>query len=236
MNNPTLGVLAQYVLFEKHGLVKFPAYLSYEEAATLPCAASTAWYALHEDTTNPVGPHQTVLALGTGGVSIFALQFAIAAGAKVIITSSSDEKLAKARALGATGLVNYKKTPEWDKEVLKLTDGKGANQVVEVGGITTLPLSFNALAFGGQVHSVGMVAGDSQNPKFNIALATLFKGATLRGVMVGSRQTLEVVTKVLDAHQIKPVVDKVFPFEQALDALKYLESGSHFGKVVIQVE
>jgi NADPH:quinone reductase-like Zn-dependent oxidoreductase len=221
------GVLREYAAFHEDALVRIPEHLSYEEAATLPCAAVTAWNALVHSGGLKAG--ETVLALGTGGVSIFALQIARMHGARVIITSSSDEKLARARELGAGETVNYQKTPEWDKEVAVLTGRAGVDHVVEVGGAGTLAKSLNAARVGGHVALIGVLAsGGSFNP-----ISVLMKGVRLQGVFVGSRQMFEEMNRAIEANHLKPVIDRTFAFEEAGDALRYMESGSHFGKIVI---
>jgi NADPH:quinone reductase-like Zn-dependent oxidoreductase len=225
------GVLTEYKLFDEQGLVHLPAHLSFEEAATLPCAAVTAWHALFHS-AKPVKPGDVVLTLGTGGVSVFAIQFAHAAGARVIATSSSDDKLKRAKALGATDGVNYKQTPQWDEAVMQLTDGTGVGHVVDVGGPGTLPLSLNSVKRGGIVHVIGLLAGAGGqiNP-----LVLIPKSASLNGLSVGSREMFEVMNRAIEVHRIKPAIDRVFPFEQAKAAYEHLKSGSHFGKVVIRI-
>ena len=222
------GVLAEYKLFDARGLVHIPAHLSYEQAATLPCAAVTAWNALFG--LQPVGPGQTVLVLGTGGVSIFALQFAHAAGARVIATSSSDEKLARALSLGASDGVNYKTDPEWQHAVRKLTDGRGVDHVVEVGGPGTIQRSVGATRNGGVVTLIGVLTRGTLDP-----LAVFGAGATIRPIYVGSRQMFEAMNRAIALHKIEPVIDRVFAFEEAREAYKYLKSAAHVGKVVVRI-
>jgi NADPH:quinone reductase-like Zn-dependent oxidoreductase len=223
------GMLAEAVTLPEHALVALPAHLSYEEAACLPCAAVTVWQALF--TRGRLQPGATVLALGTGGVSVFALQLAVAAGARVVITSSSDEKLARARDLGAWGTVNYKTTPDWDKEVWRLTEKHGADHVVEVGGPGTLEKSIASVAAGGQIALIGVLTG------FGPPTAPLFplmaRNARLDGIYVGSRADFEALNAFLAEHRIAPVIDRVFPFAEAREAFRHLESGAHFGKVVV---
>ena len=221
------GVLAEYVLFEEEGLVHLPEHLSFEEGACLPCAGVTAWNAL--TALRPVGPEQTVLLLGTGGVSIFALQFAHAAGARVIVTSSSDEKLARAKELGAAEGVNYRTHPDWEKEVWALTGKRGVDHVVEVGGAGTLPKSIAATRVGGAVHLIGVLTGGQIDP-----LPIMQKAMDLRGVFVGSREMFEAMNRAVAFHRIQPVIDRVFPFEEAQAAYRHLESQAHLGKVVIR--
>ena len=220
------GVLAEYRVFHQSGLVHIPAHLSFEEAATLPCAAVTAWNALFG--LQSLKPGQTVLTLGTGGVSMFALQFAVASGARVIATSSSDEKLARARALGASETINYRQTPDWEAEVRKLTDGRGVDTVVEVGGPGTLARSIASTARDGSVQMIGVLSMAEIDP-----LPILTGGVVVRGLMVGSREMFEAMNRAIDTHQIKPVIDRTFAFEDAADAYRHLQSAQHFGKVVI---
>lgn len=222
------GVLAEYVAFDQEGLVEVPAHLSYEEAATLPCAGVTAWNALVVE--GPLRAGQTVLLLGTGGVSVFALQFAKQAGARVILTSSSDEKLRKAREHGADETINYKTTPEWDERVLELTGGRGVDDVVELGGAETLARSLRSVGHGGSVKIVGVINGT--NGEIDIT-SILSKRARVQGISVGSRESFEEMNRAIVQGKLRPVIDRVFPFAEAKQALAYLESGAHFGKVCI---
>ncbi len=224
------GVLTQFQVFDQEGLLHLPEHLSYEEGATLPCAALTAWNALAP--TGHVQAGDTVLLLGTGGVSIFGLQFAKLHGARVIITSSSDEKLARAKALGADETINYKTTPEWDKEVLRLTGGKGVDIVLEVGGGETFPRSMNSVRAAGQIAVIGVLTGMAGNiPLGMIGLQTL----SVHGIFVGSVAMFEAMNRAIAANQLRPAIDRVFPFEQSADALRYMQSGQHFGKIVISL-
>lgn len=225
------GMLAEEVILDEDALVKLPAGMSFVDAATLPCAGVTAWNAIFESSNN-IRPGDTVLLLGTGGVSILGLQLARAAGLKVVITSSSDEKLQRARELGAHHTINYRSIPEWQEEVLRATHGVGAHVVLEVGGKGTVNRSVASTAMGGSVAIIGGVSGfgGEVNP------ATLLAGAKrMVGIYVGSRAMLEKVMRFADTSGIQPVVDRVFTFEQAKEAYRYMESGSHFGKVVIAV-
>lgn len=223
------GMLAEYVVLHENGVVPIPAYLSYQEAATLPCAAVTAWQGLI--TQGNIQAGNTVLALGTGGVSIFALQFALVSGARVIITSSSDAKLARAQQLGATELINYQTTPDWDQRVLELTDGIGVDHVVEVGGAGTLEKSLRAVRTGGTVSLIGVLTGGgTADPSM-----VLRKSIRLQGIYVGSRAMFEAMNRAMTVHTIRPVIDRVFPFEETRAALKYMESAAHFGKIVITI-
>lgn len=221
------GMLAEYVVLEDEGLVKIPGHLSMEEAATLPCAALTAWHALVEHGHLIAG--QTVLVQGTGGVSIFALQFARIMGAQVIATSSSDDKLERAKRLGATHGINYKRTPDWDKAALELTGGRGVDQVVEVGGAGTFMRSLSAIRVCGKISLIGVLAGDATvNP-----MLMLGKRANVQGISVGSTQMFEAMNRAIAAAGLRPVVDKIFGFEDAPAAYRHLQSAAHFGKVVI---
>jgi NADPH:quinone reductase-like Zn-dependent oxidoreductase len=220
------GVLAELVICEEHFAVRIPDYLSYREAACLPCAGVTAWNALFG--SRPVHAGQTVLTLGTGGVSTLAIQYAHAAGARVIATSSSDEKLKLARQLGASDTVNYKSAPEWHEEVLRLTDNRGVDHVVEVGGGGTIERSIASTAVGGQVHMIGVLSDGALAPR------ALIPWKTLRGIMVGSSADHEEMTRMLEVHQIRPLIEKVFSFDEVAQAYEYLESAGHTGKIVIE--
>ena len=223
------GMLAEFVVLGEDGVVPVPAHLSFAEAATLPCAGVTAWHALVE--RGHVAADETVLLLGTGGVSLFALQIAKLHGARTIITSGSDEKLARARSLGADATINYRTTPDWDEEVFRLTQKTGVDHVVEVGGTGTFAKSLRSLAVNGQVHVVGGVSGFTSDVPLREILGKL---ATINGIFVGSRLMFESLNRALARHEIKPVVDRVFPFAHAAAAAyRYLQSGAHFGKVVI---
>jgi NADPH:quinone reductase-like Zn-dependent oxidoreductase len=224
------GMLAEYVTLDEEGVVHFPPHLTFEEAATLPCAGATAWNALTIAGRVRVG--DTVLVQGSGGVSVFALQFARLLGARVIATSSSDDKLQRMRELGAFAGINYKSTPRWDEEVQRLTAGAGVNHVVEVGGAGTLEKSFNATAIGGTISLIGVLAGleGTINP-----LPVLLKGLRLLGMSVGPRRVFEEMNRAIEQHALRPVIGRVFPFEQAREALHFLESGSHFGKIVVRI-
>lgn len=222
------GMLSEYVVLSEHGLIKIPAHLSFEEAATLPCAAVTAWNALYG--LKPLKPGQTVLVLGTGGVSIFALQFAHAAGARVIATSSSDAKLERTRALGAAGTINYHTHEDWNGPVREMTAGRGVDNVVEIGGGGTLMRSIFSAKLGGIVSLIGVLTHGEINP-----LPILGGGVIVRGVFVGSRQMFEDMNQAIELHKIRPVIDRVFPFADAPAAYRHLEAASHVGKVVISI-
>ena len=223
------GMLAEQVVFHEQGWVKLPEHLSFEEGATLPCAAVTAWHAVVEC---GIDPGDTVLTQGTGGVSLFAVQFARAAGARVLITSSSDEKLKRARELGAHEGINYRTTPDWDKRVRELTNRRGVDQVVELGGANTLPQSLRAVRTGGRINLIGVLAG--ADGQFN-PLPILMKGVRMQGIYVGSRAMFEAMNRAISLHGLRPVIDRVFDFADAPAALKHMESGAHFGKIVIRV-
>jgi NADPH:quinone reductase-like Zn-dependent oxidoreductase len=231
LGSPLDGMLAEYVVLPETGVTAIPASLSFEEAATLPCAGVTVWHGLMI-AGRPLRAGETVLCLGTGGVSILALQIAKAAGARVIITSSSDEKLARAKAVGADATVNYKTHPEWDKEVLSLTGGAGVDVVVEVGGVGTLGRSYNSVGTGGKVALIGVL---TREPGDLSPHGLMWKAASLHGVFVGSRAMFEQLNRAVDANGIKPVIDKVFAFDQAAEAYAYQAAGKHFGKIVISV-
>jgi NADPH:quinone reductase-like Zn-dependent oxidoreductase len=223
------GMLSQYVTLSENGLVSIPKHLSYEEAATLPCAGVTAWNALV--TRGHTKPGEFVLLQGTGGVSIIGLQLATAMGAKGVITSSSDEKLARARALGAVATINYKTTPDWDKAVIEASGG-GVQQVLEVGGKQTLGKALASIAPGGHVALIGgLTEFGGEIP----AGALMGRNATVSGIYVGSRADFEALNAFLEKHRFKPAIDKVFEFEDAPAAYEYMDSGSLFGKVVIRL-
>ncbi|HEY2821159.1 MAG TPA: NAD(P)-dependent alcohol dehydrogenase [Candidatus Acidoferrum sp.] len=231
MGGSTNGMLSELVALHEDGVVLLPDGYSFEEGATLPCAAVTAWHALMA-TRNPIKPGQTVLCLGTGGVSIFALQFAKAAGARVIITSSSDDKLAHAKKLGTDEGINYKDIPDWEKKVAELTNKRGVDHIVEVGGPGTLAKSYKAVAPEGQIALIGVVAGNKgdTNP-----LTMMMKGANLQGIYVGTTKMFEDMNRAITQSKIKPVIDRVFPFNDAADAYRHLPSGNHLGKLVITI-
>lgn len=223
------GMLAEYVVLHEDGVVRVPEHLTDEEAASLPCAAVTAWNALF--TSGGLKAGDIVLIQGTGGVSIFALQFALLAGARVIATSSSDEKLERVLQLGASDGINYKQTPDWSKKVRELTAGDGVDYVVEVGGAGTLTESLRAVRYGGQISLIGVLTGGSA--EINTA-SILMKNVKVQGIYVGSREMFEAMNSAIALHKLHPVCDRVFPFHEAPEALKYMETGSHFGKICIR--
>ncbi|MGO9424492.1 MAG: zinc-dependent alcohol dehydrogenase family protein [Steroidobacteraceae bacterium] len=225
---PADGVLAEYAVFDEQDAVAVPAHLSVEAAAALPCAAVTAWRALVE--LGRVAPGETVLLIGTGGVSIFALQFARLAGARVLITSSSDGKLERARSLGADGCINYRTSPDWEREVMKLTDGRGVDHVLEVGGSGTLSRSIASVAVGGRIALIGVLTGVGA-PGSPYGL--LGRQASIHGIFVGSRGHFERMNAAIAVNRLEPIVDRIFRFDEAAAAYRYLESGAHFGKVVL---
>ncbi len=223
------GVLAQQIVLHQDGVTPVPEHLSDEEAATLPCAAVTAWNALMVQ--GNLKPGNTVLVQGTGGVSLFALQFSLLAGARVIVLSSSDEKLERVRRLGAQETINYKRTPDWEKDVIERTDGKGADHIIDVGGSDTLPRSLKAVRKQGQIVLVGILSGISTEI---VIPQILVRQVRLRGVYVGSRRMFEEMNVAISLHKLKPVVDRVFPFGEAVDALRYMKKGGYFGKIGIR--
>ena len=224
------GCLREFGVFAETGLICIPDHFSYEEAATLPCAAVTAYNALY--CSGSLKSDDTVLLQGTGGVSIFALQMASVLGCRTIITSSSDEKLERAKELGASETINYRTSEDWDKKVLELTEKRGVDHIVEVGGSGTMQKSVNAVRVGGHIAVIGVLAGKGDfNPT-----SLLMKSARLQGIYVGSRQMFEDMNRVFNQHvHLKPVIDKTFEFGGVKDALSYMESGSHFGKIVVKI-
>jgi NADPH:quinone reductase-like Zn-dependent oxidoreductase len=230
LGGPLDGMLTEYAVLAEDGVVHVPAHLTDEEAATLPCAGVTAWSALVTD--GEIEPGDTVLVQGTGGVSLFALQFAKLAGARVIITSSSDAKLERAQKLGASAGINYTSTPNWEKRVRELTDGNGVDHVVEVGGAGTFVKSLNAVRIGGHIAVIGVLSGTSTSLDL---IPILMQKLRVGGIMVGSRETFETMNRAISLHQLRPVVDRVFSMSEAKDAFRYMESGSHFGKICIRM-
>ena len=226
---PIPGAGRELAAFHQDGLSKVPDFLSDQQVATLPCAALTAWRALFEDAR--LQPGETVLLQGTGGVSIFGLQFARAAGLRTIITSSSDEKLERAKALGADHRLNYKQIPEWGAAARDLTGGRGVEFVMEVGGAGTLTQSLRAIALGGHIAIIGVLGGAAEPLQIGSMIGT---GAKLQGVMVGSRAMFEAMCRAIEAHRIEPVVDKVYPFTEAVAALEAMRAGEHFGKIALE--
>ena len=224
------GMLSEVVVAHQDSLVRVPDHLTFEEAATLPCAGVTAYRALFVDGQLKSG--EFVLLEGTGGVSTFGLQFAAAAGARPIITSSSDEKLQQARKLGAFGTVNYRTNTEWQREVRKLTGNAGVDHVLEVGGRDTLPKAIEALGFEGRIAMIGGLSGFASDVP---AGRLMTSGASVTGVYVGSRADFEAMNRFIAQHKIRPVVDRVFPFEEAPKAYDFMDNGSYMGKIVIKL-
>jgi NADPH:quinone reductase-like Zn-dependent oxidoreductase len=225
------GMLSEVILTHQDGLVVIPEHLSYEEAATLPCAALTAWVGLFK--RGRLQPDQFVLLEGTGGVSVFGLVFSQAAGARAIITSSSDEKLRRAKALGAFGTTNYRSNPDWQQDVRELTGGHGVDQVLDVGGRGTLGKALEALAYGGHIALIGGLAGyGSDIPTDSL----MWINATASGVYVGSREDFEAMNAFIGKHRIRPLIDRVFAFEDAAEAFETLRSGGFMGKIVIRLQ
>jgi NADPH:quinone reductase-like Zn-dependent oxidoreductase len=222
------GVLQEKMLLSEQGVTPIPAGYSDEEAATLPCAALTAWRGLV--IMGQVKSGDVVVLQGTGGVSIFALQFAKAAGATVIITSSSDEKLQRAKELGADYLINYRSTPDWAKEVRRITSNRGADHVVEVGGAGTFEQSLRAIRIGGKIAVIGVLGGWVKDLNVASIFAT---NAVINGITVGSREHFESMTRAIEANGIKPVIDQRFPLAEARAAFESMKAGSHFGKIVV---
>lgn len=222
------GMLAEQVVLPENGLVAIPSHLSFEEAATLPCAALTAWQALV--TLGQLAAGQTVLLLGTGGVSTFGLLFAKMSGARVIITSSSDAKLEQAKRLGADEGINYRSTPNWAQEVRRLTDGAGVDHVLEIGGQETFAQSLKSLATNGRLSIIGGVSGFTGDLSF---IEVLGRMATLQGIFVGSREMFRAMNQAISLHRVRPPIDRVFRFEEAPEAYRHLARGRHFGKIVI---
>ncbi|HZF14414.1 MAG TPA: NAD(P)-dependent alcohol dehydrogenase [Steroidobacteraceae bacterium] len=224
------GMLTEYVTLNEAGLVKIPANLSFEEAATLPCAGVTAWNGLVTRGHTQAGDY--VLLEGTGGVSMFGLQFAAALGAKPIITSSSDTKLERAKALGAVGLINYKKNPDWEKSVMELTGGAGAQHILDVGGKDTLPHALASLGSGGNLALIGGLGGFGGDiPSF----ALMGRNASAFGIYVGSVENFEAMNAFIEKHKMKPVIDRTFDYQDAKGAFDLMRSGDFVGKIVIRI-
>ncbi|MGO1119810.1 zinc-dependent alcohol dehydrogenase family protein [Rhodovibrionaceae bacterium A322] len=222
------GVLAEEVIFNSDAVVPVPDHMSYEEAATLPCAALTAWNCLVEQGGMKAGT--TVLLIGTGGVSIFGLQLAAMMGAQAIVISSSNEKLARAKEMGAWQGINYRENPEWQEKVKELTGGLGVDVVLETGGGGTLERSIEAVKVGGTISLIGILTGGTINPTL-----VMRKSIKLQGVYVGHRQMFLEMNKALSAHQLRPVIDQTFSFDQARDAFHAMRAAGHFGKLVVTI-
>lgn len=223
------GVLREFAVFDQEGLVRIPEHLTYEEAATLPCAALTAWNALMVSAR--IKPGDVVLTLGTGGVSVFAVQFAKMAGASVISTSGSDNKIAKLRELGSDDTINYRTREDWDTAVLENVGKTGVDTVVEVGGSGTLPRSINAVRIGGNIAMIGALTGAASfNPT-----SVFMKAIRVQGIFVGSRRMFEDMNRAIEVNRLRPVIDRVFEFTEVREALRHMKSGSHFGKNVVRI-
>jgi NADPH:quinone reductase-like Zn-dependent oxidoreductase len=223
------GMLTEYVRLDQQGIVHAPSHLTDEEAASLPCAGLTSWHSLVTESRLEAG--DTVLIQGTGGVSLFGLQFSAMFGARTIVTSSSDAKLERAKSLGATHTINYVKTPVWHPEVRALNGGRGVDHVIEVGGPDSFLQSLQAIRIGGQINMVGYI-GSKQgaiNP-----LEILYHRATVRGIPVGSRESFEAMNRAIEANNMRPVIDKVFPWTDAVAAIRYMQEGKHFGKIILK--
>jgi len=225
---PLSGVLQEYIVVPAEDAVSVPEHLTDAEAATLPIAALTAWSTLQEA---DVKTGDTVLVQGTGGVSLFALQFAKLAGARVIALSSSDEKLERAKQLGADVGINYRTTPDWEGPLREATGGHGVDIVVETAG-ATLHKSLASLAFGGFVGVIGFVAGYKAEIPIRALIGPMVK---VQGIAVGSRARFEAMNRAIGQHGLRPVIDSTFPLERGADAFRHLQSGQHFGKVVVSV-
>ncbi|GMV59490.1 MAG: NADPH:quinone oxidoreductase [Betaproteobacteria bacterium] len=229
LGGPIDGAMADYMCLSEQGVVKAPAHLSDEEAATLPCAALTAWSALV--TYESLHPGSRVLVQGTGGVALFALQFAKLIGAHVTVISSRDEKLARAKQLGADAGINYTTTPEWSKPARELTGGRGFDHIVELGGEKTLPQSLRAIRPGGTISMIGVLSGSALSAPLGLVVT---RQVRLQGITVGHRDGFEAMMRAIEQHRVRPVIDRAFAFEQLKEALAYLKSGGHFGKICIR--
>lgn len=222
------GILSEYAVFSEDGLIRYPDHLSFAEAATLPCAALTAWHALVTEGRLRAG--DTVLVQGTGGVSLFALQFARLHGARVLVTSSSDDKLKRALELGASDGCNYKTNPDWDKWARQKTGEVGVDHVVEVGGAGTVARSFKAVRAAGRISLIGVLSGGGGD----IGLyPVLMRNLTVQGIFVGSREMFEAMNRAVALSRLRPVIDRTFGFEEVREALRHMESAGHFGKICI---
>jgi NADPH:quinone reductase-like Zn-dependent oxidoreductase len=228
------GAGRELALLSEHAVSRVPDYLTDHEVSTLACAALTAWRALFVDAR--LEPGDTVVLQGTGGVSIFGLQFAHAAGYRTIVTSSSDEKLARAKALGATELVNYRTTPDWHRVVREMTGGRGAEFIMEVGGAATLEQSLECIGMGGHIAVVGILSDKSAPAPTLSSLAMVDSSAKVQGLLVGSREMFEAMCRGMTLHQIRPVIDRVLPWTQAAHAIDEMAGGSHFGKIVLSFD
>jgi len=229
LGGPVDGTMAEYMVLPEEGVSKVPAHLSDEQAASLPCAALTAWSAIV--THDNLGPGSRVLVQGTGGVALFALQFAKLRGAQVTVISSSDEKIARAKKLGADAAINYRATPEWYKATRELTAGRGYDHILELGGEKTLPQSLRCIRPGGTLSMIGVLSGGLLSAPLGLVVT---RQVRLQGITVGNRDGFEAMLRAIEQHQLQPVTDKVFQFEQLKEAMAYLKSGAHFGKICIR--
>jgi NADPH:quinone reductase-like Zn-dependent oxidoreductase len=229
LGGPLDGTMAEYMVLPEEGVVQVPTHLTDEQAASLPCAALTAWSALV--TYDNLGPGSRVLVQGTGGVALFALQFAKLRGAHVTVISSSDEKIAKAKALGADAAINYVKTPEWYKATRDITAGRGYDHIVELGGEKTLPQSLRCIRPGGTLSMIGVLSGGMLSAPLGLVVT---RQVRLQGITVGHRDGFEAMARAIGQHKLQPVTDKLFAFEQLKEAMAYLKSGAHFGKICIR--
>jgi NADPH:quinone reductase-like Zn-dependent oxidoreductase len=225
------GLVREFAAIRADALLPIPEHLSFEEAATLPCAGVTAWNGLF--VSGNLQPGQTLLLLGTGGVSLFGLQFGRLAGATIILTSSSEDKMEQARALGAHNTINYRAEPEWGKRVLELTGGLGVDLTLEVGGAGTLPQALRATRHGGQVSLIGVLTGGEGEVK---VAPLLHRSLVVHGIYVGSREMFSRMLSAITQHRLKPIIDRVFPFSETVEAFRHLESARHFGKIVIRID
>lgn len=230
LGGPLNGTLTEMMVLSEEGVVKVPDYLTDEEASTLPCAALTAWTSLVVEGGVTAGDR--VLVQGTGGVSVFALQIAKILGAEVIVTSSSDDKLEKARALGADHTINYSTHKKWSEEVMRLTNKEGVDLVVEVGGAGTIDQSIRSVRPGGHISMIGILSGGSQEL---LLTRVLMQNIRIQGILVGHRDGFEAMNRAFALHQIRPAVDRVFAFEEAVQAMEFVASGKHFGKVCVRI-
>lgn len=229
LGGPLDGTMAEFMVLTEHGVAKVPAHLSDEQAASLPCAALTAWSAIV--TYDNLGPGSRVLVQGTGGVALFALQFAKLRGAQVTVISSSDEKIARAKALGADATINYLRVPQWYKATREITAGRGYDHIVELGGEKTLQQSLRCIRPGGTLSMIGVLSGGLLSAPLGLVVT---RQVRLQGITVGHRDGFEAMLLAIDQHQLAPVTDKVFAFEELKEAMAYLKSGAHFGKVCIR--
>ena len=229
LGGPIDGVMAEYRCFPESGIVLIPDYLTNTEAATLPCAGLTAWSSLFEE--GKIKPGDSVLIQGTGGVSIFALQFAKLSGARTILISGNEEKIIKAQKLGADKVLNYRSIPEWGKIVRELAGGDGVDHIIEVGGSQTMSQSLRAIRPGGTIYMIGVLSGSELKAQLGLIVTRQIR---LQGITVGHRNSFERMIQALNHHHVKPVIDKIFPFESLHEALKHLSKAKHFGKICIE--